>query len=161
MNALHKAILGLLFLSPFPLLADTITNLSGRLHTPDETVNFNFSVQTIVSDTFVEDILSGFVRLTGSGHPRTITIVNDGFIFGLDESAVMLECGFPVTYLLTGDIDSVEIITLSPATARSTVSLPSARFAAVSVDSAAVPEPGTLLLLLAGLFTVKKKPTKN
>jgi hypothetical protein len=146
MSALRKAVLGLLLLSPIPILADTITDLSGRLHTPGETINYSFSVQTIVSNSFVEDVLNGFVRLTGSGAPRTITISNDQFIFGLNESIVMLEFGSPVTYQLTGDVHTVEVIRKpSLLTARAT-------FAAV-----ATPEPGTLLLLLAGLIAVKKR----
>jgi hypothetical protein len=146
MSALHKAVLGLLLLSPIPMLADTITDLSGRLHTPGETINYTFSVQTIVSNSFVEDILNGFVRLTGSGAPRTITISNDEFIFGLNESIVLLEFGSPVTYQLTGDVDSVEVIRK-----------PSFLAARATFAAVATPEPGTLLLLLAGLIAVKKK----
>jgi hypothetical protein len=146
MSALRKALLGLLLLSPIPMLADTITDLSGRLHTPGETINYTFSVQTIVSNSFVEDILNGFVRLTGSGAPRTITISNDEFIFGLNESIVMLEFGSPVTYQLTGDVNSVEV-----------TRKPSLLAARATFASVATPEPGTLLLLLAGLIAVKKR----
>src|SRR6266852_3945126 len=131
MSALNKAVLGLLLLSPIPILADTITDLSGRLHTPGETINYTFSVQTIVSNSFVEDILNGFVRLTGSGAPRTITVSNDEFIFGLNESIVLLEFGSPVTYQLTGDVNSVEV-TRKP-------SLLAARATSAAV---ATPEPG-------------------
>ena len=121
-----------------PAWADSITQLSGKLHDPGQVITYSFTVQTILTDSFVEDILNGQVVIRGSGRPSTITYTDDFFLFGLGESAVLAEFGRTTTWDLIGTASGVALVDPPGA-------------------SAAVPEPGILALVVVGLLALKKR----
>jgi len=121
-----------------PAWADSITQLSGKIHDPGQVITYSFTVQTILTDSFAEDILNGQVVIRGSGRPSTITFTDDFFLFGLDESVVLAEFGRTTTWDLIGTATSVTLVDPPGA-------------------SAAVPEPGVLALVVVGLLALKKR----
>jgi len=121
-----------------PAWADSITQLSGKIHDPGQVITYSFTVQTILTNSFVEDILNGQVVIRGSGRPSTIKYTDDFFLFGLDESVVLAEFGRTTTWDLIGTATSVTLVDPPGA-------------------SAAVPEPGVLGLVVVGLLALKKR----
>ena len=126
--------LALLVLWSSPAAADSIVNLSGKIHeAPGDTITFNFTVQTILMPLFVEDTFNGTVSLQDGRigcHPCVTTYTNDSASFDFNESVVLAQFGSPTLYQLIGTEYGPFLID-PPSTA-----------------AVATPEPSTLLLLV-------------
>jgi hypothetical protein len=123
-----------------PVWADSLTQLSGKIHDPGQVITYTFTVQTILTDSFVEDILNGQVVIRGSGRPSTITYTDDFFLFGFDESVVLAEFGRTTIWDLIGTANGVSLVD-PPG------------------PSTAVSEPGLFAFVLFALLALKKRRT--
>ena len=122
-----------------PAWADSITDISGSMKAKGQFLTYTFNVQQFVEPTFIADVLNGQVVLKYGAigcHPCTSTYINDIAEFLPGESVILAEFGFNgITWDLVGTASGVALVD--------------------PPSSSAVPEPGMLTLLLAGIGALK------
>jgi hypothetical protein len=126
-----------------PAKADSITNLSGQLFLPGESLTYNFQIHTIFRTEFggfVEDIFSGTSTVTtADGATGTSNFGGDIFEFQLNERMILFQFAIAIN---TGDPYTVPILTEGYNFVASADGVSIVHF---------VPEPSVLALALVGL----------